>query len=250
MRTNYVLIDYENVKIRSLAPLREEHFHVKVFLGPNNTKVPVALVLSMKAMGQRAEFVTLKTMGRNALGFHLAYYLGSLAAVDETASFHIISGDCSFDPLLRHLKTMNIHAMRSESIEKMSCFVASPETAKPAAALSAPKLGPQTVPESKKEAPKEKVPADPGSIERPRVASPGAAKPVAALSTAKAGPQTIPESRKEAPKEKPLANSEEAIKPATPIFAPTTERQTFPAPESKEEALEEKSFADFLQRKA
>jgi hypothetical protein len=248
MRTNYVLIDYENVKVRSLAPLREEHFHVKVFLGPNNTKVPVALVLSMKAMGQRAEFVTLKTMGRNALGFHLAYYLGSLAAADKTASFHIISGDCSFDSLLRHLKTMNIHVTRSESIEKMPCFVAPPQTAKPAVAPSAPKLGPQTVPESRKEAPKERGLADPGSAEgRPRVAPPGAVKSAAALSTAKAEPQTIPESRKEIPKT--VADSEEALRPAA-IFTPSAERQTFPLPESKEEALQEKAFADFLQRKA
>jgi hypothetical protein len=239
MRTNYVLIDYENVKVRSLALLHEEHFHVKVFLGPNNTKVPVALVLSMKAMGQRAEFVTLKTMGRNALGFHLAYYLGSLAAVDETAFFHIISGDCGFDPLLRHLNTMNIHVARFESIERMPCF-ASSEVIKPAAATFAPKTEPRTVPESKKEALKE---------ERVFADSEEAPKP-APVFVPKTEPQAILESRKEALQEKAFADSEEAFKPVAALFAPTTERQTFPFPESKEEALKEKVVADFLQRKA
>jgi hypothetical protein len=211
MKKSYVLIDYENVKVRSLALLSEEHFHIRVFLGPNNTKIPVALVLSMQEMGERAEFVTLERVGRNALGFHIAYYLGSLAAVDAAATFHVISGDCSFDPLLRHLKTMNIVATRSESIERMPCF-ASPGAARTAAALApAPKTAQQAAPESKNEAPREKAFADSGPIEgRPRIALPEAAKPA--------------------------------------VFASKTAQQI--APESKQEASKGRAFADLLQRKA
>ena len=32
MKTNYVLIDYENVQVKSLALLMGEHFRVQVFL--------------------------------------------------------------------------------------------------------------------------------------------------------------------------------------------------------------------------
>ncbi len=41
MKTNYVLIDYENVQVQSLALLKGGEFQVRVFLGPNNTKLPV-----------------------------------------------------------------------------------------------------------------------------------------------------------------------------------------------------------------
>ncbi|NJM12255.1 MAG: hypothetical protein HC889_10560 [Synechococcaceae cyanobacterium SM1_2_3] len=104
MKTNYVLVDYENVQVQSLSLLKGDHFHVRVFLGPNNTKLPVDLVLAMQELGERAEYVVLETSGRNALDFHIAYYLGALASAEPSGFFHIISGDTGFDPLIQHLK--------------------------------------------------------------------------------------------------------------------------------------------------
>ncbi|HRX61190.1 MAG TPA: PIN domain-containing protein [Candidatus Competibacter sp.] len=123
MKTNYVLIDYENVQIKSLALLKDEHFHMRVFLGPNNTKLPVELVIAMQELGERAEYIVLETAGRNALDFHIAYYLGALASKDPLGFFHIISKDTGFDPLIQHLKSKKIFAARSASIEEMPCFV-------------------------------------------------------------------------------------------------------------------------------
>ena len=40
MRTNYVLIDFENVQPESLVGLQQDHFKVLVFVGANQTKVP------------------------------------------------------------------------------------------------------------------------------------------------------------------------------------------------------------------
>lgn len=88
MKTNYVLVDYENVQVKSLDLLREEHFRVTVFLGPNNTRLPVELVLAMQQLGERAQYVTLETPGSNALDFHIAYYLGALAKEDPSGFFH------------------------------------------------------------------------------------------------------------------------------------------------------------------
>lgn len=123
MKANYVLIDYENVQVKSLALLRDEQFHVRVFLGPNNTKLPIELVLAMQGLGDRAEYIVLETHGANALDFHIAYYLGVLAAADPSGFFHIISKDTGFDPLIRHLKARKILSTRSVSIEAMPCFV-------------------------------------------------------------------------------------------------------------------------------
>lgn len=122
MRVNYVFVDYENVQVQSLALLKAEHFKVRIFLGANNTKLPVSLFLSMQELGQRVELVTLEASGKNALDFHIAYYLGIEATKDPTTFFHIISKDSGFDPLIHHLKTKKIFGARSVSIEDMPCF--------------------------------------------------------------------------------------------------------------------------------
>lgn len=122
MRTNYVLVDYENVRVTSLALLNGVHFRVWVFLGPKDTKLKVPLVLAIQEFRERAVYVTLKTGGANALDFHIAYYLGSLAKADPNGFFHIISKDTGFDPLIQHLKTEKISIERSVSIEAMPCF--------------------------------------------------------------------------------------------------------------------------------
>ena len=122
MRKNYVLIDYENVPIKTVALLTGEQFEVRVFLGPKNTKLPLELVLTMQALKQRAEYIVLETVGNNALDFHIAYTLGTLAAAEPDAFFHIISKDTGFDPLLDHLKQQKITAVRSVSLETMPCF--------------------------------------------------------------------------------------------------------------------------------
>jgi len=122
LKTNYVLIDYENVQVKSLALLKGEQFRVWVFLGPNNTKLPVELVLAMQELGDRAEYIVLETPGANALDFHIAYYLGVFATADPLGFFHIISKDTGFDPLIKHLKAKKVFSTRSASIEEMPCF--------------------------------------------------------------------------------------------------------------------------------
>lgn len=122
MKTNYVLIDYENVQVKSLALLKGEQFQVRVFLGPTNTKLPVEFVLAIQELGDRAEYIVLETPGSNALDFHIAYYLGVLAATDPSGIFHIISKDTGYDPLIKHLRARKVASARSASIEKMPCF--------------------------------------------------------------------------------------------------------------------------------
>ena len=129
MRTNHVLIDFENVHVKSLDLLKGEHFRVIVFLGPKNTKLPVDLVLAMQAFGTRGEYVMLESPGANALDFHVAFHLGRLAAEDPSGFFHIISKDTGFDSLIQHLKARKVFSARSPSIEEMPCFrAASPVT--------------------------------------------------------------------------------------------------------------------------
>ena len=137
MRTNYVLIDFESVQVKSLALLGSDQFRVHLFLGPHHAKLPRPLVLAMHALGERAKYVELEAAGPNALDFHIAYYLGSLAAADLDGFFHVISKDTGFDPLIKHLKTRKILAARSDSIEEMPCFRPAATAPSPANGLDA-----------------------------------------------------------------------------------------------------------------
>jgi hypothetical protein len=116
LKTNYVLIDYENVQPNDLAVLEHEHFRVVVFLGAHQNKIEFQTVEALQRLGTRAEYVKLSNSGPNALDFHIAFYLGQLAAKEPTACFHIISKDTGFDPLLKHLKEKKVLAWRVKAV--------------------------------------------------------------------------------------------------------------------------------------
>ena len=122
MRTNFVLIDFENVQPKDLALLRNGPFKVKVFLGPNQSKIPVTLAAALQSLGSDAEYVILDSVGKNALDFHIAYYVGVLSTQEPTAFLHIISKDTGFDPLLKHLKARKVFAQRSSCIADIPFF--------------------------------------------------------------------------------------------------------------------------------
>ena len=122
MRTNFVLVDFENVQPKDLGLLKDGPFKVKIFLGPNQSKVPVAVAAALQSLGSNAEYVVLETAGNNALDFHIAYYIGALSAEDPTAFFHIISKDSGFDPLIKHLKGKKVLAQRSAAIADIHYF--------------------------------------------------------------------------------------------------------------------------------
>jgi PIN domain-containing protein len=122
MKLHYILIDYENVQVKSLALLKGDHFRVRVFLGPKNTRLATELVLAMKELGERADYIVLEAGGHNALDFHITYYLGRLAAADPAGSFYIISKDTGFDSLIKHINKCGIHCERVISIDTLPCL--------------------------------------------------------------------------------------------------------------------------------
>jgi hypothetical protein len=116
VRTNHVLIDFESVQPDSLGALEQEHFKVHIFVGANQTKLPFGVAAAIQRMGSRANYVKISGNGPNALDFHIAFYIGQLAAEDSSAYFHIISKDTGFDPLIQHLKIRNIFAGRVKTV--------------------------------------------------------------------------------------------------------------------------------------
>ena len=114
--TNIILIDFENVQPKDLAQLRERPFQTKVFCGANQTKVPFDLAAELQPLGPDAEYIRIQGTGPNALDFHIAYYIGRLSAQIPGATFHIVSKDKGFDPLIKHLKSKGITCNRIASL--------------------------------------------------------------------------------------------------------------------------------------
>jgi hypothetical protein len=119
MRNNIVLIDFENVQPEAFSQLAHDHFRVLVFVGANQTKLPFEVAASLQKLGAKAEYVKVSGNGPNALDFHIAYYIGKIAAEDPAAYFHIVSKDHGFDPLVQHLKTKKIFAGRVKDVSEI-----------------------------------------------------------------------------------------------------------------------------------
>lgn len=121
-RTNYILVDFENVQPHDIGLLKGGPFKVKIFLGPNQSKIPVSLASALQSLGDNAEYISLETAGSNALDFHIAYYIGVLSSSEPNAFFHVISKDTGFDALMKYLKGRKIFALRSTCIADIPYF--------------------------------------------------------------------------------------------------------------------------------
>lgn len=119
MATNYVLIDFENVQPSNLEVLKQHLFKVVVFVGANQVKIPFDLAAAMQALGDAARYIKITGTGKNALDFHIAYYIGEMAAKDAGAYFHIISRDTGFDTLIKHLKSRGIKIQRERDLAEI-----------------------------------------------------------------------------------------------------------------------------------
>lgn len=128
MRTNYVLIDYENVQPTDLGLLKDGPFRVKVFVGAHQSKIPVGLASALQPLGDKAEYIVLEAGGKNALDFHIAYYIGLLSREQPSACFYVISKDNGFDPLVKHLKGKKVSAQRAARIADILTPTVTPET--------------------------------------------------------------------------------------------------------------------------
>jgi hypothetical protein len=108
----YVLVDFENVPLKHADFMADGQVQLLIFIGKSQTKLSTDLVLAVNALGPRANYIRMEGTGKNALDFHLAYYLGQLVARDPEAQFVIVSKDTGFDPLIAHLRAQGRHAER------------------------------------------------------------------------------------------------------------------------------------------
>jgi hypothetical protein len=116
LKTDVVLVDFENVQPKDMASLSGGPYKIKVFLGAHQAKIPLAMARALQAFGPDAEYIQINGKGNNAVDFHIAYYIGRLAAAAPDARFHVISEDTGFDPLLKHLTEQGVSCQRVTSL--------------------------------------------------------------------------------------------------------------------------------------
>ncbi len=129
---NHVFVDYENVREIDLSVIGDRTIHFTLLVGSRQTKLDVALIEKLLHHAANVEFIRLKSPGRNALDFALAYYLGRAVLAHPRGFFHIVSKDKGYDALLEHLRSKHIRARRHEGFATLTFSAA----AKPAAASS------------------------------------------------------------------------------------------------------------------
>src|SRR6266700_1754309 len=101
MRTNYVLIDYENVQPAAFAVLDQDYFKAIVFVGAGQAKLSFEVVSAIQRMGDKASYVKISGNGPNALDFHIAFYIGQIAANEPNAA-HVGQVVADFTPRIAH----------------------------------------------------------------------------------------------------------------------------------------------------
>ena len=111
----HLLIDYESIQPRHLETWADKDTHVTVFVGAHQDGLPCDFVAELQALGSRARYVKIARAGKNALDFHLAFYLGELAARDPTATFRVMSRVGGFDALIAHLLARGLAVERISS---------------------------------------------------------------------------------------------------------------------------------------
>lgn len=119
MKKNFILIDFENVQPKNLELLSGHDCKLIVFVGANQKSVPFDFAKALQSLGESAGYKKITGNGSNALDFHIAFYLGELAANNADAYFHIISRDKGFDPLIAHLRQRKIPALRHIDISEI-----------------------------------------------------------------------------------------------------------------------------------
>ena len=116
MPNTHIFIDYENIQPNDLGLINGASHLLRVFLGPNQNKLPLSMVSALQPLGDRAEYVQLESGGPNALDFYISFNLGVAATQHADDSFAIVSKDTGFDPMVRQLQKRGLDVRRVVSI--------------------------------------------------------------------------------------------------------------------------------------
>jgi hypothetical protein len=110
-----LFVDYENVGKLDLNVI-PEGVQVLVFFGASQKTVPTEFMRAVHRLAQRFVPIDIEGHGKNALDFHVAYYLGEQLAANAKADCIVLSKDKGFDVLIQHLKQRGFKVRRADSL--------------------------------------------------------------------------------------------------------------------------------------
>ncbi|MFL6549028.1 MAG: PIN domain-containing protein [Povalibacter sp.] len=110
-----LFVDYENTGTLDLGEIPEDVF-VPFFFGASQKTVRTDFLKAALKLGDRFLPIDIEGQGRNALDFHIAFYLGEYLAANPKANCVILSKDTGFDPLAKHLRGREFSVRRAETI--------------------------------------------------------------------------------------------------------------------------------------
>lgn len=190
----HVLLDYENVQpseaeLRALIPDVDQ---VWVFHGPHQREVDKRFA----SFGTGATAVPISKTGKNALDFHLSFYMGYIASRNPDSKMIVVANDKGYEPMLEHAKAMGfvvrrqphgeVKAPATKAVAKKAVAKKAPAkkvaakktVAKPAAAKkpAVKKVAADAVPAKKAAPTKKSAPAKKVAAKVPAPAAKGAAE--------------------------------------------------------------------------
>jgi len=115
MAESVLLVDYENIGKIDLAAI-PDGVRVPFFFGASQRTVPTEFLKAALKLGERFVPIDIEGQGKNALDFHIAFYLGECLARAPDTSCVILSKDKGFDPLVRHLTRRGFGVRRANSM--------------------------------------------------------------------------------------------------------------------------------------
>ena len=94
-----IYVDFENVpniEIRETTDTK-----ILLFIGQSQKRLSTNIVRAIQPLGKNVDWVQITGSGKNALDFHIAYYL-ALQREQPDTEHYIVSKDAGFDPLIVH----------------------------------------------------------------------------------------------------------------------------------------------------
>jgi hypothetical protein len=137
MAESVLLVDYENIGKIDLGAI-PAGVRVPFFFGASQKSVPTEFLKAALRLGERFVPIDIEGQGKNALDFHIAFYLGEYLARSPDTSCVILSKDKGFDPLIRHLVRRGFAVRRANTIAEALGARALPAAAPRGAAAARP----------------------------------------------------------------------------------------------------------------
>jgi hypothetical protein len=139
MTQSVLLVDYENIGKIDLGAI-PAGVRVPFFFGASQKSVPTEFLKAALKLGDRFVPIDIEGQGKNALDFHIAFYLGEYLTRSPETACVILSKDKGFDPLIRHLVRRGFAVRRANSMAEALTSRA-PAVAKPGRAQRADRPG-------------------------------------------------------------------------------------------------------------